>query len=139
MHDAAEIPTVAESRASDATAKAAEALEALAQAYGRHSGPASTLDEREAFARDLHAGAMRYARAYYAEARELGLIPAPNAVVGRTMTSHPADCATQIVLEILQNARQYPELRQALETLDQREIELVWRQIAETHLAKCMR
>ena len=54
------------------------------------------------------------------------------------MTSHPADCATQIVLEILQNARQYPELRQALETLDQREIECR-RQIAETHLAKCMR
>ncbi|HUE39987.1 MAG TPA: hypothetical protein VMR29_10805 [Candidatus Binatia bacterium] len=60
---------------SDETAKMAEAHERAAIAYGKHSGPSSTPEERAAFARDLHAAGLRYARAYYAEARELGLIP----------------------------------------------------------------
>ena len=60
---------------SDETAKMAEALDRAAQALGKHSGPSSSSGERDAFARDLHTAALRYARAYYAEARDLGLIP----------------------------------------------------------------
>ena len=60
---------------SDETAKAGEALEAAGREYGKHSGPLSDEAEREAFGRDLRTAAIRYARAYYAEARELGLIP----------------------------------------------------------------
>lgn len=62
--------------ASDATAAASDALEKAAREFGKHSGPTSTADEREAFARDLRVAALRYARAYSTEARELGLIPA---------------------------------------------------------------
>ena len=54
---------------------AEKSLEVSAREYAKHSGPSSTEDEREAFARDLRSAALRYARAYYAEARELGLIP----------------------------------------------------------------
>lgn len=60
---------------SDETAKAAEALENAGREYAKHSGPASDAKEREVFGRDLRAAALRYARAYYAEAKELGLIP----------------------------------------------------------------
>jgi hypothetical protein len=59
----------------DATEKAGEALERLAQEFTKHSGPSSEYRERDTFSRDLRAGALRYARAYYAEARDLGLIP----------------------------------------------------------------
>jgi len=62
---------------SDETEKMAEALETAAREYGKHSGPESTVHERTAFSRDLRAAAMRYARAYYSEAREFGLIPEP--------------------------------------------------------------
>jgi len=60
---------------SDETAKAAEALETAGREYGKHSGPTSNQTESEAFGRDLRTAALRYARAYQAEARELGLIP----------------------------------------------------------------
>lgn len=59
----------------DKTANAAEALETAGREYGRHSGPLSSDTERNAFGRDLRTAALRYARAYYAEARDLGLIP----------------------------------------------------------------
>lgn len=59
---------------SDETARAAKVLETTAREYGKHSGPESTQDERDAFGRDLHTAALRYARVYYAEARELGLV-----------------------------------------------------------------
>ena len=61
--------------ASDETAKATRVLEHAARAFGLHSGPQSTDNERDAFGRDLRTAAIRYARAYAAEARELGLIP----------------------------------------------------------------
>lgn len=57
------------------TEKMGESLLRVAAEYGRHSGPASTEKERAAFGRDVHVAALRYARAYYAEARELGLLP----------------------------------------------------------------
>jgi len=60
---------------SDATAIAATAHEFAAREFAKHSGPRSTGVEREAFGRDLRTAALRYARAYYDEARELGLIP----------------------------------------------------------------
>lgn len=60
---------------SDETAKAGEAMEVAAREFAKHSGPSSTAEEREVFSRDLRAAALRYARAYYAEARDLGLIP----------------------------------------------------------------
>jgi hypothetical protein len=60
---------------SDETARAGEALEKAARAFGKHSGPTATPEESDAFSRDLRAYALRYARAYYAEARDLGLIP----------------------------------------------------------------
>jgi hypothetical protein len=59
----------------DKTAEMAEALNRAAAEYGRHSGPRSTDRERAVFSHDLQVAALRYARAYYAEARELGLIP----------------------------------------------------------------
>ena len=61
---------------SDMTAAAAAALETAGREYGKHSGPSSSQDEREVFASDLRVAALRYARAYTEEARELGLIPA---------------------------------------------------------------
>lgn len=60
---------------SDETTEKARLLEIAGREYGRHSGPQSDESERVTFARDLHTAALRYARAYYAEARELGLIP----------------------------------------------------------------
>lgn len=60
---------------SDKTASAARALETAAREFGKHSGPQSTELERDAFSRDLRTAAIRYARAYVDEARELGLIP----------------------------------------------------------------
>ena len=60
---------------SDNTIKMGEALEASAREFTKHSGPSSTDKEREAFSRDLRSAALRFARAYYAEAREYGLIP----------------------------------------------------------------
>lgn len=52
----------------------AAALNATARSYIAHSGPNSDERERSLFTRDLHSAALRYARAYYAEAREFGLI-----------------------------------------------------------------
>jgi hypothetical protein len=63
------------SNLSDETEKQERALETAAREYGKHSGPASDESERRTFARDLRMTALRFARAYYAEARELGLIP----------------------------------------------------------------
>jgi hypothetical protein len=60
---------------SDETEKQAEALEVAAREYEKHSGPSSTIAERAVFSRDLRTAALRYARAYYAEARDLGLFP----------------------------------------------------------------
>ena len=60
---------------SDVTAKAATAHEFAAREFAKHGGPSSTAEEREVFGRDLRTAALRYARAYYNEARELGLIP----------------------------------------------------------------
>jgi hypothetical protein len=60
---------------SDETAKAGKALETAGREYTKHSGPESDEAEREAFGRDLRSAALHYARAYHAEARELGLIP----------------------------------------------------------------
>lgn len=60
---------------SDETEKMERALETAGREYGKHSGPQSDERERRTFAGDLHRAALRYARAYYAEARELGLIP----------------------------------------------------------------
>jgi hypothetical protein len=65
----------------DDTDHAAKVLENYASRYGHHSGPQSTEDERFSFSRDLRTAALRYARAYYAEARALGLIEAPKADV----------------------------------------------------------
>lgn len=59
----------------DQTAQAAAALESSARSFTRHTGPDAAEDERAVFSRDLLASALRYARAYYAEAREYGLIP----------------------------------------------------------------
>lgn len=59
----------------DVTATVATALEFAAREFAKHSGPSSTAEEREVFGRDLRTAALRYARAYYDEARELGLIP----------------------------------------------------------------
>lgn len=59
----------------DDTEKMAKALEVAGRAYGKHSGPQSDEQERRTFASDLHRAALRYARAYYSEAREFGLIP----------------------------------------------------------------
>lgn len=63
------------SNLSDETERQERALETAAREYAKHSGPTSDERERGTFSRDLRAAAMRYARAYYAEARELGLIP----------------------------------------------------------------
>lgn len=60
---------------SEETQEAAKALETAGREYGKHSGPRSTELERDAFSRDLRVAALRYARAYQAEARELGLVP----------------------------------------------------------------
>lgn len=60
---------------SEKTEKMAHALQTAGRAYGKHSGPASNERERATFGRDLRTAALRYACAYYAEARELGLIP----------------------------------------------------------------
>jgi hypothetical protein len=57
------------------TAEKMRCLEIAGREYGKHSGPGSTPLERGAFSRDLRTAALRFARAYYAEARELGLIP----------------------------------------------------------------
>jgi hypothetical protein len=57
------------------TAEKMRLLEGAAREYGKHSGPGSSPSERDAFSRDLRVAALRFARAYYAEARELGLIP----------------------------------------------------------------
>lgn len=59
----------------DETEELERALETAGREFGKHSGPQSDERERRTFARDLHIAALRYARAYYAEARELGLIP----------------------------------------------------------------
>ena len=61
------------------TAQTMAALEKVAKQYARHSGPNSTASERELFSSDLGVAALRYARAYYAETRELGLIHADSA------------------------------------------------------------
>lgn len=65
----------ARGNASDETEKKVKALEFAAREFTKHSGPASDVDERATFSRDLCTAALRYARAYYAEAREYGLIP----------------------------------------------------------------
>ena len=57
------------------TEKMGEALEHAGREFGKHSGPRSDERERATFGRDLRVAALRYARAYYAEAREYGLIP----------------------------------------------------------------
>lgn len=59
----------------DETEQMERTLETAGREYGKHSGPDSGERERRTFAHDLHVAALRYARAYYAEARELGLIP----------------------------------------------------------------
>lgn len=51
------------------------ALRSAAREFTKHTGPGVTADGLEMFARDLEAAALRYARAYYAQAREFGLIP----------------------------------------------------------------
>lgn len=71
----ADIPSLAQDAAHIKTTDAGDALESAARAFGRHSGPESTQRERALFGQDLRAAAMRYARAYYAEARVYGLIP----------------------------------------------------------------
>jgi hypothetical protein len=68
--------------ARDETIRLGEALEISARAFGQHSGPESTPHERNLFGQDLRSAALRFARAYYAEARTLGLIPEHKA--GRT-------------------------------------------------------
>lgn len=73
----AEVPTLAQDAAHVKTMESGDALESAARAFERHSGPASTERERALFGQDLRAAAMRYARAYYAEARAYGLIPQP--------------------------------------------------------------
>lgn len=61
--------------AHEETFRLAMVLETVAATYGKHSGPTSDEKERRTFASDLHRAALRYARAYFKEARELGLIP----------------------------------------------------------------
>lgn len=70
-----EEPTPREIDAQEETLRLAIVLETVAATYGKHSGPASDEKERRTFAYDLHRAALRYARAYFKEARELGLIP----------------------------------------------------------------
>jgi hypothetical protein len=70
-----EVITSAQDAAHVKTIEAGEALESAARAFERHSGPGSTERERSLFGQDLRVAAMRYARAYYAEARAYGLIP----------------------------------------------------------------
>ena len=69
------------------TAEQKRILAKVGAQYGKHSGPGSDERKRATFLRDLRTAALRYARAYYAEARELGLIPeyerAPSAAVLR--------------------------------------------------------
>lgn len=66
---------------SDETESMGQALEDVAREFGKHSGPhpqvSTNETQRAKLGRDLRTAAMRYARAYYAEARELGLIPEP--------------------------------------------------------------
>lgn len=69
------VPTAREVDAQEETLRLAIVLEIVAATYGKHSGPTSDEKERRTFASDLHRAALRYARAYYMEARELGLIP----------------------------------------------------------------
>lgn len=61
--------------ASEDTEKMECVLEFVAREFTKHSGPQSDAKERATFARDLHAAALRYARAYYVQAKEFGLIP----------------------------------------------------------------
>ena len=68
---------------SDETERAERVLEFAAREFTKHSGPQSDESERRTFSRDLCNAALRYARAYYAEARELGLIPEYERVAGR--------------------------------------------------------
>lgn len=65
------------------TAEKMRCLEIAAREYGKHSGPSSSPLERDSFSRDLRVAALKFARAYYAEARELGLIPEYERVVPR--------------------------------------------------------
>ena len=64
---------------SEQTENMGQALEAVACELGKHSGPhpqVSTNERQRAkLGRALRTAALRYARAYYAEASELGLIP----------------------------------------------------------------
>lgn len=60
--------------AHEKTADCVKGLETAARAYAQHSGPESSERERALFSQDLRAAAMRYARAYYAEARAYGLV-----------------------------------------------------------------
>lgn len=60
---------------SEETENKERVLYASACSFARHSGPQSNERERLTFGNDLRTAALRYARAYYAEARELGLIP----------------------------------------------------------------
>lgn len=64
-----------ENETGDAMLRESRALQTLARRFTAESGPASTAHQREHFAHDLEAGALRYARAYYAHAKTLGLIP----------------------------------------------------------------
>jgi hypothetical protein len=61
--------------ASEDTEKMEDVLRSAAREFAKHSGPQSDERERATFFRDLRTAALRFARAYYAEARELGLIP----------------------------------------------------------------
>lgn len=70
-----EVPTAREADAQEETLRLAIILEKVAATYDKHSGPSSDEKERRTFASDLHKAALRYARAYFKEARELGLIP----------------------------------------------------------------
>lgn len=69
------VPTAREVDAHEETLRLAIILEKVAATYGKHNGPSSDEKERRIFASDLHRAALRYARTYYMEARELGLIP----------------------------------------------------------------
>ena len=84
----------------DETEQMERALETAGREYGKHSGPSSDESERRTFARDLRVAALRYARAYYAEARELGLIPEYERVQAprESHVLHVAEVIAQFVL-----------------------------------------
>ena len=68
-------PTEAEIDASKRTLGAEEALESAARQFASNSGPGSAPRQRDLFKRDLQTAALRYSRAYAAQARVLDLIP----------------------------------------------------------------